>query len=385
MTTMTSATGSTPCGCGVGAGCSCDTTGVNRLLERPRYFAGQLITPTELNLEHAYLRDKLRRLTLFLHGWGVVCGAEVTCVLTAPTHAPGLANSATSPPGQGASPVVKPEPWKVKVLPGYILGPCGDEIVLACEQIVDVRTQGIVGLSGDPTCGGIPAGSDPWSSDPTIRNQAASIYIAVRFREMPCRPVQVQPLGCDCSGSQCEYSRWRDSYEIGVLDQCPSPLPTLSSSDPQALSAAVLTNCPNCADSPWVALAKVTLDSDGRITCIDNCAQCRRTVVSFFPLVAPCYYQRISTETVLIVGEQGKQVTLSVVPPYPDTRVQPLAFDLGPDISVNSVPKPTLSPDGRTITFSVNVQPTAIPGARNLSITMSDGSMACTSITVSRG
>ena len=54
------------------------------VLERPRYFPGQLMTPEEMILEQNYFRDKMRRHNRLLHGWGVVCGA-VVCRAVIPT------------------------------------------------------------------------------------------------------------------------------------------------------------------------------------------------------------------------------------------------------------------------------------------------------------
>ena len=50
--------------------------------ERVRYFARQLLTADDLTQEQEYLRGRMRRHNLFLHGWGVVCGAEVRATTT---------------------------------------------------------------------------------------------------------------------------------------------------------------------------------------------------------------------------------------------------------------------------------------------------------------
>src|SRR2546425_986364 len=95
--------------------CVCEST----VLCRPRYFPRQLITPEEMMLEAQYFRDKLRRHNRLMHGWGVVCGAVVCRV---PKCNQPETNQSKSGPEY--------EPWKVLVKPGYILGPCGDEIIL---------------------------------------------------------------------------------------------------------------------------------------------------------------------------------------------------------------------------------------------------------------
>ena len=60
-------------------GHSCFPFGIQ---ERPRYYPRQLMTPGELTLEAEYFRDRMRRHNVYLHGWGVVCGALV-CVVPA--------------------------------------------------------------------------------------------------------------------------------------------------------------------------------------------------------------------------------------------------------------------------------------------------------------
>ena len=54
-----------------------------------------------------------------------------------------------------------------------------------------------------------------------------TLYVAVKYKEITCRPVRVQPNGCGCDDSQCENSRIRDGYEFGVLDECPEHDPNL--------------------------------------------------------------------------------------------------------------------------------------------------------------
>lgn len=245
------------------------------LLERPRYFPRQLLTPAELTLEQQYFRDKLRRHNRLLHGWGVVCGAEVCRV--PPEEASrydqrkAAAAGTTLPPQQP----VRPQPWKVRVKPGYILGPYGDEIVIACERIVDLRTHGLTG-----ECGEQGEAVDPWCAPVWVQRGDGPLWIAVRYKELPSRPVRVQPAGCGCDETQCEYSRWRDGYEICILelDDCPP-----SHQNPPSFEdpfQGPIPACPDCPDEPWVILARVELDGDGAVTVLDNCS-CRRMAVGF--------------------------------------------------------------------------------------------------------
>lgn len=98
------------CGCGCGGG-GCPTCKGLECLERPRYFAGQLLTEAELNSEQAYVVAKNRLHNRYLHGWGVVCGLEVVC---------------SSCDG-----------W-VRVREGYALDPCGNDIIVCRERDFNV-------------------------------------------------------------------------------------------------------------------------------------------------------------------------------------------------------------------------------------------------------
>lgn len=76
-------------------------TPVSGLL-RPVYFDRQQLTAADLKAEQDYVAERLRRHNRYLHGWGVVCGAQV----------------------QQAG------PWSLAVGPGYALTPLGDEVLL---------------------------------------------------------------------------------------------------------------------------------------------------------------------------------------------------------------------------------------------------------------
>jgi Quinohemoprotein amine dehydrogenase, alpha subunit domain III len=231
----------------VDSACGCAPS-ADTVVERPRYFPRQLITPDDLTLEQDYFRDRLRRHNRLLHGWGVVCGALVC-------------------------PLPSGEPWKVIVKAGYILGPCGDEIVIERDQCVDLRTRCVPGAPADG-CETV----DPWCSDVYVeRTPDEPLYVAVRYRETRRRPVRTQPVGCGCDETQCEYSRWHDGYEICILDHCPD-----SHAEPPAFDDARrghVPRCWECPPEPWVVLAKVEASEEGRVRTIDNCV-CRRLVLS---------------------------------------------------------------------------------------------------------
>lgn len=281
------------CGCGGGK-----STGGSRagsqfsygVLERPRYYARQLMTPDDLLLEADYFRDKLRRHNMFLHGWGVVCGALV-CVVPRREPARGSAlnerqtsrlraNDARSQyqsgngkeNGNGAG---GNEPWLVRVEPGYILGPYGDEIIIDKPIEVPLRGHGVSGCGADSS----DDLADPWCSEVYVDHREGPFYIAVRYEECQVRPVRGQPSGCGCDEEPCEYSRFRDGFRIGILDCCPVDQDRENAPKDGAWDPPFDRHCPACPISPWVVLAAVKIADDGRVTDIDNCS-CRRIMVT---------------------------------------------------------------------------------------------------------
>src|SRR5262249_38945827 len=78
----------------------------------------------------------------------------------------------------------------------------------------------------------------------------------------------------------CEYSRWRDGYEIRVMRECPTKYDDKSPPPEWAKSNCTYPpECPPCPAEPWVGLAHVQVDDKGMVK-INNC-DCRRLVASF--------------------------------------------------------------------------------------------------------
>ncbi len=250
-------------------------------LERPRYYPRQLMTPDDLNLEAAYVRDRMRRHNLFLHGWGVVCGALV-CTVAARKRTETAREDYLRRRSElkGAEPASgfdqTTEPWLLRIQPGYVIGPYGDEIVI--DQPVEVSLLG----NGTSLCGRDAADDtvDPWCTEVYEARRRGPVYVAVKYRECLARPVASMPGGCDCADEPCEYSRYRDGFEIGFLDCCPDSHMS-DSSDGFGEYGRGSRNpvCPDCPDSPWVVLAKVEVDDSGDIQVIDNC-DCRRIMLT---------------------------------------------------------------------------------------------------------
>lgn len=341
--------------------CTCHTepdacaTGV---LERPRYFPRQLLTPAELTLEQQYFRDKLRRHNRLLHGWGVVCGAEVCRVApeepTRKEHRPATPSTPNRP-----QPPLQAQPWKVRVKPGYVLGPYGDEIVIGCERTLDLRTHGLAGDSGER---GEPV--DPWCAPVLCPRDEGELYVAVRYKEIQSRPVRVQPAGCGCDETQCEYSRWRDGYEIGILDHCPASHE--NPPDLDDLFRGPIPACPECPAEPWVVLARVELDGDGNVTLLDNCA-CRRMAIGFGAYWWQCRGDacdllRIEGDRIV---EAGTDFTLEAEILEAPTNLTAEHVRLGREVEVQ---KAAVVEATRRIVIQGRVAATAEPGPRTLEI-----------------
>lgn len=218
--------------------CSC----CGEVLERLRYFPRQLLAADDMRAEQEYFREKLRRHNRYLHGWGVVCGCTV-------------------------EPVTNAKGWKVRVCPGYVVGPQGDEIKIDDCIEVDLKTgaqdQPCAVRWPCPPTGEMPGGD---------RERNVVAYIAVRYAECFSRPVKLHPAGCGCDEMGCEYSRIRDSFEIKVLWELPQShidahkddtawcqtvhqLPA----DIRRTYALPVPPCPECITDPWVVLATVTI------------------------------------------------------------------------------------------------------------------------------
>jgi hypothetical protein len=104
-------TGATPSRAAHSAGCCCTACTGLQCLDRTRFFSGQLLTESDLNNEQSYLLAKNRLHNRLLHGWGVVCGLQVTCSDCAG--------------------------W-VTINPGYAIDPCGNDIIVCAAQSFNV-------------------------------------------------------------------------------------------------------------------------------------------------------------------------------------------------------------------------------------------------------
>ena len=170
------------CGCGGGGGCGGDSCGCGTnacrglsTMERPRYFSGQLLTEDELRSEQGYVLAKNRLHNRYLHGWGIVCGLQLTC-----DECPGY----------------------VAIHPGYGLDPRGNDVMVPCLQHYDV-------LQAIRECKEATRrqGCDPYTQAETnCADETEHWCVSVRYTEQQRRPSTAlrqtaMSTGCGCSTS----------------------------------------------------------------------------------------------------------------------------------------------------------------------------------------
>ncbi|MEO3872735.1 hypothetical protein ABGB18_28305 [Nonomuraea sp. B12E4] len=301
--------------------------------ERPRFFPRQLVTHTELNQAGDYALARLRRHNRMMHGWGVVHGALVC------------------PAG---------DPWQLRITPGYLLDPAGNELCVPKEQVVDLRSDGVTVMAGDPfgACG-----------EPARRGRPGKVWVALRYVEEPRRPVRTPTSGCGCDETACEYSRLGDGYAVAFLPECP-PSHAGSPPTPDQFLNGVLTPGPPAGLDPWVVLAMVEVDAKGEIVAIDNCS-CRRIVTTLAPFWQRCTPQpaaisQVSATEPVAPGATGVKLVVEGSGFDPAARV-----DLGLGVRVTRVEVTT---GGTTMLVTAHVLHSAAPGGRTLTVTLPDGS-----------
>jgi hypothetical protein len=148
-------------------GCPCPVCAGLHTFERPRFFAGQLLTEAELTLLESYMMDKHRLHNVHLHGWGVVCGLPVRC----------------DDCGDG-----------VIVESGYAIDPCGNDIVVPVTQRVDVLR--LIQACAQQTA---PACDPPRYEMPDACDNTETWCLTVKYREWNTRAVT--PLGSTSASS----------------------------------------------------------------------------------------------------------------------------------------------------------------------------------------
>ena len=149
----------------------CPSCGGLECLCRPRFFPGQLLTDEALNRLDQYVVAKNKLHNRYLHGWGVVCGLEVTCDPCSPSL--------------------------VRVRSGYALAPCGEDIVLCRDEQVNVCD--LVNRCRDDRS---PICDDPWKPPPLDCPDVLERWVlAVCYDERPSRGIT--PVTPDTDNACC--------------------------------------------------------------------------------------------------------------------------------------------------------------------------------------
>jgi hypothetical protein len=237
MTESSSRSGGCGCGGGSSKACQCGKSSCDQCkLEgfvRPRFFSGQLLTEEDLQLLDAYTVAKNRLHNRQFWGDGVVCGLKVT----------------KHPCNEGS----------VLVSAGYALDCCGNDIVVACEQELDVnrmirdlRTKLKGGYDcGDPcgdkkkkdaqsantgatstgtTFGGIPITQPATTNndDDDVESVTTRFCLYLNYCESESDPVAPYATGDACGASGCEPSRVREGFKFELrCDDEEKPRPSI--------------------------------------------------------------------------------------------------------------------------------------------------------------
>lgn len=191
-------TGKAGCGCGGAAGkpavwgcSSCGGKGCGacrgRAFVRPNFFGGQLLTEDDLQALVQFVVAKNRLHNRALFGAGVVCGLQIVC-----------------------DPC---DPNKLVLEPGYALDCCGNDIVVGCQDSVDVMQliQELRARMVGADCG------DPCKHDQKDACEEYCLYI--KYCEQDAEPVAPYATD-DCSPAGCKPTRIYEGYELEL--RCPT-------------------------------------------------------------------------------------------------------------------------------------------------------------------
>jgi hypothetical protein len=163
------------------ATCNCSVCTSLQCLERTRFFAGQLLTDADLTNEQNYLLAKNRLHNRYLHGWGVVCGLQLTCS--------------------------ECEGW-VTVNPGYAIDPCGNDIIVCAAQSFNV----LQAIQACSTPASTAANCTPlrYRPAPNCTDAIQKWCVTVQYQEQatqmvtPLQQTSSSSSGCGCgSGGGC--------------------------------------------------------------------------------------------------------------------------------------------------------------------------------------
>lgn len=203
--------------------------------DRLSYFYGQMLHARDLQAEQSYFREKLKLHNRCLHGWGVVCGLEVTPPPVDPDCLPvtdveygrlkseidklekALAQAKDDAERQRLRAEIEELRRKLSALgPPSYCAPADPrtKVQIACGLAIDCEGNEVVVRH--------PLVVDLWSAlAPEDRQRIESgdtktLYIAICYRECPIEPVRpVVPDACGAT-ADCTFGKLRDSISVVV-------------------------------------------------------------------------------------------------------------------------------------------------------------------------
>lgn len=139
---------------------------------RPRFYCGQLLTDTDMTALVDWGRQRFA-LSRHRDGWGVVCGLDVRSTPKAP--------------------------GSVTIRPGYAVGCCGDDIVVAHDHVLDLSP---IGEKDRRSCGdrGVP------------QELPLPVDVFLSYREEDAEPHTAYARSCCAETAECENSRTREVF-----------------------------------------------------------------------------------------------------------------------------------------------------------------------------
>lgn len=315
------------CGCG-GNACGCVPAEFTRL----RYAYGLRLGAVELSDEQAYLVGKHRFHNARCHGAGILCGLK--------------ADRFVYPQGSPAS-----TPSTVlRVSRGAALDQCGREILVPCDQCIDVAAwfgKNLAKLR-------LPADTG-----------ALSLRVALRYRECPSDPAPVPRDACGCDSVGCDYSRVREGFELALFadpypacagavfpdaDAILAALGRNASASaasrqevsreapvldlPTALGAAAAEGCPTVSQDEWLCLADFTATlatTPGAAPKVSDISAPDNTIPGRHTLLSTAALQALILD---LAGATDAQSVLAAGP----TLGQPGFIGSGPDSGTLTLP-----------------------------------------------
>jgi hypothetical protein len=199
------------CSCG----CTCESRCCDlECLVRPNFFCGQLLTDTDLKALVDWTRNRFS-LSRFRHGWGVVCGLEVTCSDESGCRPCGSSDHGT----------------KVYVNPGYAIDCCGNDLVV-CEPC-EVDLSRVCAPEDDPCADPLkvqkPQGDKKEGENVADENDdegclpfsdMMAVNLTLRYDEKLSHGQRAMFRSDCCDVSGCEYGRIqeRPCVYVGELE-----------------------------------------------------------------------------------------------------------------------------------------------------------------------